>query len=65
MAAYEVWATNNRDEWEHCLLETDDRTAAIDKAQRLVDARRFHWVAIDHKGETIWSNDPDTPAVAD
>lgn len=65
MAAYEVWATNDPFEWTQCLLETDDREQAKAKAQSLFEARKFRFIAIDHNGKTIWSNDPDTPAEYD
>jgi hypothetical protein len=61
MAAYEVWTSNDPREWTICYLETDDREEAQTKAQALVDSLRFRFVAIDHLGKTIWSNDPDTP----
>ncbi|MER9653744.1 hypothetical protein NKJ26_09520 [Mesorhizobium sp. M0152] len=62
MAAYEVWATNDPFEWTQCLLETDDRQQATAKAQALFESNKFRFIAIDHDGNTIWSNDPDTPA---
>jgi hypothetical protein len=65
MPDYEVWTSNEPAHWTLCHLETDDRLEAQDKAQALVDSCRFRFVAIDHNGKTIWSNDPDTPAESD
>ncbi len=65
MSEYEVWATNDAFVWKHCLLRTDDRDEAKNKAQNLVDAGKFRFVAIDRHGLTIWSNDPETPAIAE
>lgn len=59
MAAYEVWAPNDPFEWTQCILETEDREEAKAKAQALLDAGRFRFIATDHNGKTILSNDPE------
>lgn len=61
MAVYEVWATNDPFEWTQLFLETEDRDAAIGKAQKLMDGRKFKYIAIDENGKTIWPDDPEVP----
>jgi len=62
VTAYEVWASNDEAEWTRLIFETDARDLAFGKAQELFDAGRFKWIAVDHDGRTVWSNDPLTPA---
>ena len=62
---YEVWASNDPSDWTHCIAKTNDREEAKARAQQLIDAHKFRFVAIDRFGKTIWSNDPATPAVTD
>ncbi len=65
MPNYVVWATNDVDEWSHCLLETEQGSAAKEKAHTVVESRQFRFVALDCDGRTIWSNDPNTPTETD
>ena len=66
MGAYEVWGTSDPNEWPgKPVLETDDRQEALRKADSLIHNSGFRFVAVDHLGRTIWSNDPDTPAETD
>jgi len=65
MAKYEVWATNAPFEWTQLRLETDDREKAMNKAHEILEKGRFRFIAVDHNGTTIWSNDPETPATSE
>lgn len=64
MSIYKVWGSNSTTEWTHLLLQTDDREAAKENAQKALDYGRFLFVAIDQDDKTIWSNDPDTPVTS-
>jgi hypothetical protein len=61
VAIYEVWATNEVDQWTTCVLETDDRDEAIEAAETHRIHSGYRFIALDRLGKTIWTNDLDTP----